>query len=94
MKTKQKPSEPKTWDRLRFKDYTEDYRPVIFPPPGPYWCSGEGDDYVIIVAYFPHGTKNWEVKKYWPKACGIDRMQEDTALEFSDRFPKPTWWKT
>ena len=81
------------WDRLRFKANNEDYRPVIWPPLGPYWCSGQGDDYYIIVAYFPHGSANRVVKMYWPEARDIDRMQTDVELEYSDRFQEPQWWK-
>jgi hypothetical protein len=28
------------WIRYRFHANADDYRPVKFPPPGPYWCSG------------------------------------------------------
>jgi len=37
--------------RVRFHTDEEDYRPLKFPPPGPYWCTGEGDGYWTIVAY-------------------------------------------
>lgn len=81
------------WDRIRFHANEEDYRPVIWPTLGPYWCSGEGDGYSIVVAYFPHGATNEEIKKYWPEATEIDRMQTNVPLTFSDRFAKPDWWK-
>jgi hypothetical protein len=29
------------WRRWRFVVHHEDWRPVIFPPPGPCWKSGE-----------------------------------------------------
>ena len=49
------------WTRYRFRADPDDYRPIIFPPPGPYWCSGygfEGDpeepaDYSIVITWFP-----------------------------------------
>jgi len=83
----------RTWDRIRFQANLEDYRPVIWPPLGPYWCSGEGEDYSIVVAYFPAGTDDKVIKKYWPEAAQIDRMNEGVPLTFSDRFAKPDWWK-
>ena len=43
------------YERHRFKTDLEDYRPVTFPPPGPYWCTGETDDHSVVVAYLPKG---------------------------------------
>lgn len=82
----------KRWDRVRLYANLEDYRPVIWPPLGPYWCSGESDTHSIIVAYFPAGTTDKEIRKFWPEAKDIDRMQEGVPLTFSDRFAKPDWW--
>lgn len=82
----------KSWDRVRFKANEEDYRCVPWPPMGPYWCSGFGDNYAIVVAYVPHGTTNAKLKKYWPEAKEVDRMKESIQIEFSDRFAKPDWW--
>lgn len=81
------------WDRVRFHANQDDYRPIIWPPIGPYWCSGEGEDYSIIVAYFPHKTTDVEIRTYWPEATVIDRMQTKTDLTFYERFSEPTWWK-
>lgn len=81
------------FDRFRFKTTANDYRPAIWPPLGPYWCSGQGDNYSIIVAYFPHRTTMSTIKQFWPEAEDIDLLNEDTSLAFSDRFAKPTWWK-
>jgi hypothetical protein len=83
----------KKYNRIRFHANCEDWRPVIFPPLGPYWCSGTGDDYSIIVAYVPC-TDDWqdELLKYWPEAVNIDLMQESIDIRFSDRFPKPDWF--
>lgn len=81
------------WNRWRFKAYVEDYRPIKFPPPGPYWCSGEGDGYHILVAYFPV-EKTWEdIMEYWPEGTDFDLMKSDCEITFSDRFAKPDWWK-
>jgi hypothetical protein len=78
-----------TWLRVRFNANQDDYRPVTFPPPGPYWCSGYGSDHSVIVAY----VKTVEqVMEYWPDALNIDVMQRDVPISFSDRFPRPEWW--
>lgn len=86
-----------TWDRVRFKANLEDYRPVIWPPRGPYWCSGESDTHSIVVAYFPHSSRGVNtvkaIKQFWPEAKDIEFTHVDTELEFSDRFQKPDWWK-
>lgn len=71
----------------------DDYRPVKWPPIAPYWCSGEDDTHSIIVAYFPAGSSDEQIKEFWPEAIKIDRMQEGVPLTYSDRFPKPDWWK-
>lgn len=96
MKTKQwiakTPDGVTSWDRIRFKANLEDYRCVPWPPLGPYWRSGFNDEHSIVVAYLPHGTTDKEIRKYWPEACGIDRMQKGIELTFTDRFPKPEWW--
>lgn len=77
-----------TWIRARFCANLDDYRPVKWPPPGPYWCSGYGDDYSIVVAY----VKNEEqIKEFWPEATDID-AEEVNEIVFTDRFSKPDWW--
>lgn len=83
-------SEKAKWIRYRFRANEDDYRPVTFPPPGPYWCSGYGDGYSIVVAYLPPDV---EVTTFWPEATEIDPMDECASLVFSSRFPKPDWWK-
>ena len=80
------------YDRVRFKADKDDYRPVIWPPLGPYWCSGFGHNYNIVVAYFPEGTVNEEIEKYWPEVEDLDTMEERVDIEYSDRFAEPEWW--
>ena len=91
------------WFRVRFAVYEQepgelDSRPIKFPPPGPYWISGQGqgcDDayYDILIAFVPNMPTLLE---YWPDAdlewsgCDIQPREEIT---FSDRFPKPRWWQ-
>lgn len=84
------------YERHRFKASPVDYRPVKFPPPGPYWCSGfacsmtdENDEYSIVVAYLPVGEL---VTDWWPEAEDIESKPVE-SITFTDRFPKPAWWK-
>jgi len=77
------------WRRYRFKANLEDSRPVKFPPPGPWWESGFGDNYAICIAYLPAGAK---LTDYWPEADEVE-YTEEIKITFTDRFPKPTWWK-
>ncbi len=78
-------------NRYRFKADGDDYRPMLFPPDGPYWCSGHAinDEYSIVVAYAPDEAS---ILKHWPEAQDIT-MQEDVEITFTDRFPKPDWWE-
>jgi len=79
---------PPNWYRCRFKANEDDYRPVKWPPPGPYWCSGFGDGYNIVIAYVRSLP---EVLEFWPEADDVEHTEE-SEIKFSDRFPKPDWW--
>lgn len=73
--------------RCRFKQPTEDYRPVKWPITHPYWCSGQGDSYWILVAY---ADNEEEILSNWPEAYDLD-SEERSEYTFTDRFPKPDW---
>lgn len=73
--------------RARFKTNEQDYRPVVWPIKHPYWCSGYGDGYSILVAYADDEN---EILRNWPEAYGID-AEEVEEYVFSGRFPKPEW---
>lgn len=77
--------------RARFKADPEDYRPIKWPPPGPFWCTGySGDDsHAIVVAYVDNED---QVREFWPEAEDIE-SEERTEYTFTDRFPCPKWWK-
>lgn len=77
--------------RARFHANYDDYRPVKWPPPGPYWCTGfAGDEsYSIVVAYV---EKVSQIKKFWPEASNLD-LQHDVEIVFTDRFEEPDWWE-
>lgn len=75
-----------TWNRFHAND--ADPRPVQFPPPGPYWITGYGEDHATVVAYLPEGVL---VTDYWPEATHIQTEKAD-GIVFSERFAKPDWW--
>ena len=75
--------------RSRFKQPTEDPRPVNWPIKHPYWVSGEGDGYHIIVAY---ADDEAEILANWPEATDID-SEEATEYTFTSRFYKPRWFQ-
>lgn len=75
--------------RARFKANADDYRPVVWPVKHPYWCTGYGDDYAIVVAY---ADDEAEIKRNWPEAKDID-AEEAADYVFTDRFPVPHWFK-
>ena len=73
----------------RFKANYPDYRPVKWPVKHPYWCTGEGDGYSIVVAY---ADNEGEIMENWPEATDIDSEDAEEYL-FTDRFPRPDWFK-
>lgn len=75
--------------RSRFKANGNDYRPIKWPPPGPYWCSGyDSEDNSILIAYSE--TKQ-QIKEFWPEAFDIE--SEEQEISFTERFPKPDWYE-
>ena len=80
---------PLTWKRYRFMSDADDYRPVKFPPPGPYWCSGyDSEDRYVMIVYLPQGVKLLE---YWPEAIEIEE-NDAYRPQFTSRFPRPEWY--
>ncbi|HEY6797030.1 MAG TPA: hypothetical protein VI248_20345 [Kineosporiaceae bacterium] len=77
-----------SWVRARFHAELDDYRPVRWPPPGPYWCTGYGEDYSVVVAYLRPGD---EVTAWWPEASEVE-VKEFDAITFTSRFARPDWW--
>lgn len=78
------------WVRYRFHSSSvEDYRPITFPPAGPYWCSGHGDDYAVLIAYLPPSV---DLLTFWPEATDID-AEPRSEIVFTSRFARPSWWK-
>lgn len=80
--------------RVRFEVNTEecqgDYRPIPWPIPHPYWCSGESDDSYILVAYVESVE---QLMEQWPEAKNIDIMESELDhYSFSSRFTAPNWF--
>ena len=75
--------------RARFHAYEKDYRPVKWPIKHPYWCSGYGDGYSIIIAFAENEA---EILENWPEATEIDSEEVD-EIKFTGRFPKPAWYE-
>lgn len=75
--------------RARFHTNEDDPRPVNWPIKHPYWVTGYGDDYAIVVAY---ADDEAEIMRNWPDATDIDADERESYF-FSDRFQKPSWFK-
>lgn len=80
------------WKRYRFSTRAvEDYRPLVFNPAYPWWISataGDGQS-VTIVAYLPGDEP---LTRYWDDAFEVEYIEEE-AIVFSERFPKPTYYR-
>ena len=74
--------------KCRFKTYSKDYKPLIYNPKYPYWCTGHGEDYSIFIAYLPIGASLFQ---YWDDAFDIEAIITE-SIEFTDRFPRPNWF--
>lgn len=81
---------PVNWVRWRFKVNEEDSRPLYAPTPGPWWETGIGDGYAIVVAYLRPGQAP---KAWWPDAHDVSFAEPCEEITFTDRFPEPEWWK-
>lgn len=77
------------WHRHLFDTASlDDPRPVKWPPPGPYWVTGQGARHASMVAYLPPDVP---LTDYWPEAEN-DMVQERDGVLFTSRFPRPDWW--
>lgn len=78
-----------SWIRYRFRTKSvDDYRPIVFNPKYPWWCSGFGEDHAVIIAYLPPDE---DLRVYWDDAFDIDSTEEGEIV-FSGRFPKPKYF--
>lgn len=79
------------WRRYTFKIRSvNDWRPVIFNPRYPFWCSGEAGDgsFATMVAYL----HDEPLENYWPDAFDAS-FTVSHKIEFTDRFPKPAYFE-
>lgn len=74
--------------RARFRADKNDPRPVNWPVKNPYWITGYGDGYSIVVAYADDEN---EILANWPEATEID-SEVRHSYTFTERFPKPEWF--
>ena len=78
--------------KYRFKTKAiDDYRPLkdMKDIQCPWWCSGEGINYAIIICYLP---KDIDLKECWDDAYDIDKEERD-EITYADRFRKPDYIK-
>lgn len=82
-----------TINRYRLYVNNSDYRPMFYPPPHPWWCSGQTMNEAIIISYAGDET---EVKALWPELNSpqykIDSCDKKDRYSFSSRFQPPDWW--
>jgi hypothetical protein len=82
---------PDRYNLYRFVAVTDDPCPAILPPAGPYWITDyDNDGDPIIFAYLPPEA---DITDYWPEAVGVEVIEENTEIVFTERFSRPTWWK-
>ncbi len=85
-------TDEKKWKRYRFHTKSvDDWRPLIYNPQYPCWCSGYAGDesYAVVIAFLPVDE---DLYKYWDDAYNIEYTEED-QVTFSSRFPKPQSYK-
>lgn len=75
--------------RARFQCNADDPRPINWPLKHPYWITGYGENFAVVVAY---ADDEAEVLRNWPDAKSIE-AEEVTSYSFTSRFPQPDWFK-
>ena len=75
--------------RARFKVNPDDPRPMVWPIKHPYWVTGYGENYSIVVAY---ADDQEEILRQWPDASDID-TEEVSEYVFTSRFVRPEWFQ-
>lgn len=90
------------WTRCRFMlPGVVDYRPLSWPPPGPFWCSGYRIDGTedapletpIVVAWLPPDMAATAdaMGRWWPEAAEIEVLGQASEPTFTGRFLRPSW---
>jgi hypothetical protein len=78
--------------RARFRVPNDDPRPVEWPIKYPYWITGYACDKAQTAILVAYATDQMEIVRLWPDAEYIESESVDKP-RFSDRFPKPDWFK-
>lgn len=73
--------------RVRFKANADDPRPVNWPVKHPFWVTGFGEGYAVVVSY---ADDEEYLLRNWPEARDLD-ADEVNGYVFTDRFQKPAW---
>lgn len=78
----------------RFRVYSTDHRPEVWPIKHPYWIEkvGENSDgeYVVLRSYAKDID---EIMEMWPNAEDIEVITSELEkYEYSGKFPKPVWF--
>lgn len=73
--------------RCRFQANDIDPRPINWPLKHPYWISGYGNGYAIVIAYAENEN---EIIRNWPDAKNLD-SEDVVNYTFTSRFPRPQW---
>ena len=55
--------------RVRFRANPDDPRPVVWPIKYPYWITGQGEHFSVVVAYVDDLE---ELRRLWPEAEQLD----------------------
>lgn len=74
--------------RVRFRANIDDPRPITWPVKHPYWVSGEGDGFAIVISY---ADDEEYIRANWPESSHLE-SEEKEGYTFTDRFPKPAWF--
>jgi hypothetical protein len=75
------------YTKYRFFINSTQPKPIIFPPPGPYWISKRYSFGTTIICILPSIVN---IKTYWPDATDIS-TQHIPEIIYTDRFPMPNW---
>ena len=87
----EKASQGIKWIRYRLKTRSvADWRPLVYDPRYPSWCSGyggneeEGNSFAVVIIYLPPEE---DLMKYYDDAFDVEQEETD-AITFTDRFPR------
>jgi len=74
--------------RVRFHANEDDPRPVNWPVKHPYWVSGYGEGFAVVISYADNADY---IYANWPEADGLE-IESVNGYVFTDRFPRPDWF--